>query len=57
MMKEYSKLRLTAAKTRAEVISEFYPEDKFLTKVTQRILEDIEVAVAFDEVEQNNDKI
>ena len=50
-MKEYSKLRLTAAKTRAEVVKDGDLDDKFLNEVMQRITEDIEAAIKFDEME------
>jgi len=50
-MKEYPKLRLVSAKTRAEVIRDTYPEDKFLAQVTQRIIEDINASIVFDEME------
>ena len=49
-MKEYPKLRLTAARTRAEVIKDQYPNDKFLTQVAQRIIEDIKATIMFDEL-------
>jgi len=49
-MKEYPKLRLVSARTRAEVIQEQYPEDKFLAQVTQRIIEDINASMVFDDM-------
>jgi len=54
-MKEYPKLRLIAARTRTEVIQEQYPEDKFLSQVTQRIIEDINASIVFDEMEIPNE--
>jgi len=54
-MKEYPKLRLVSAKTRAEVIRDTYPEDKFLAQVTQRIIEDINASIVFDEMEIPNE--
>lgn len=54
-MKEYSILRLVSARTRAEVVKDQYPEDKFLGKVTQRIIEDINAAIMFDEMEMPNE--
>jgi len=53
-MKDYPNLRLISAKTRAEVIKEQYPEDRFLTQITQRIIEDINAAIMFDEMEGYN---
>lgn len=54
-MKEYSKLLLTMARTRAEVVKDIYLEDKFLTKVMQRINEDIRAAIVFDEMRIDNE--
>ena len=49
-MKEYPKLRLISAKTRAEIIKDIYTEDKFLVQITQRIIEDIDAAFMFEEM-------
>jgi len=54
-MKKYPKLRLVSARTRAEVIRDTYPEDKFLVQVTQRIIEDINASIVFDEMEISNE--
>jgi len=52
-MKEYSILRLVAARTRAEVVRDQYPDDKFVAQITQRIIEDINAAIKFDEMEKD----
>jgi len=54
-MKEYSILRLVSARTKAEVIRDQYKKDKFLGKVTQRIIEDINASIVFDEMEMPNE--
>lgn len=54
-MKEYSILRLVSARTRAEVVRDQYPKDKFIGKVTQRITEDINAAIMFDELEKEDE--
>ena len=54
-MKEYSILRLVSAKTRAEVVKGQYPDNKYLGKVTQRIIEDINAAIMFDELETEDE--
>lgn len=54
-MKEYSILRLVSARTRAEVVRDQYPKDRFLAKVTQRIIEDIKAAIMFDELEKDSE--
>ena len=53
-MKEYSILRLASARTRAEVIIDQHPGDKYLVQITQRIIEDIKAAIVFDELETDN---
>lgn len=49
-MKDYPKSRLISAKTRAEIIKDWYPQDKFVTQVTQRIIEDINAVIVFEEM-------
>lgn len=54
-MKEYSILKLVSARTRAEVVRDQYPDDKFLDKVMQGIINDIKAAIVFDEMEQESE--
>jgi len=54
-MKEYSILRLVSARTRTEVVRDQYPNNKYLSKITQRIIEDINAAMVFDEMEMPNE--
>ena len=54
-MEEYTKLLLVSARTRAEVIRGQYSGDKFLSKITQRIIEDINTALELGRLRQENE--
>ena len=51
-MKDYPKSRLISAKTRAEVIKDTYPADKFIFQITQRIIEDIDTVLVLDKMDE-----